>query len=361
MPPSKYKSGEKPKWFINRIMSPSRLKPYKYYIPTEKDRFLDDILRTAGKFSYRRRKYFYFYLDIFDKYNIKPIGKVHKYARVEGICTHKNCNKKYNKLLQCLERDKIFLCNEHTQQGKGNKSREIYKNKTPLEKKKVIEKKKKTMLERYGQDNPMKVKKIVEKKEKTNLKKYGFKNPLMKNSVITKKRNETMKKKYGSIYYSQTPEWKGKFNKTCNERYGTNWPMQNSDISEKCMIAHYNTKKYKFPSGNEIYIQGYENFALNILLKQGYKEHDIFTDRKDVPEMWYSCNKDNNYHRYYTDIYIKSENKCIEVKSNWTFTVGCENKDKVSPIIKQKAMKYAGYKCEIWIINEKGEILEIRK
>ena len=289
--PKKLKPGEKPKFFINRIMSPSHLKSYKNYIPTKKDLFLDDILRTAGKFSYRRQKYFYFYLDIFDKYNLKPIGKVHKYARVEGICTHKNCNKKYNKILQCLERDKIFLCYEHAQQEKYNKSSVTQKNKTPLEKKKKIEKKNKTMLERYGQVNAMKVKKIVEKMEKTNLKKYGFKNLLMKNSVIRKKRDETMKKKYGSIYYSQTPEWKDKMNETCNERYGTDWAMQNSDISEKQINNSYKTKKYKFPSGNEIYVQGYENFALDILLKNGYKEKDIITSRTEVPECWYIIKK----------------------------------------------------------------------
>ena len=166
-----------------------------------------------------------------------------------------------------------------------------------------------------------------------------------------------MKKKYGSIYYSQTPEWKGKMNKTCNKRYGTDWAMQNSDISEKQSKNAYNAKIYKFPSGNEIYVQGYENFALDILLKNGYKEKDIITSRTEVPECWYIINGKEK--RYFTDIYLPNERRCIEVKSVWTFKRDIENPEKVSPLIKQQAMQELGYICEIWIIDENGNVIEI--
>ena len=355
--PAKLKPGEKPKFFINRIMYPSRLKKYENYIPTKKDLFLDDILRTSNKFSSRRQKFYYYYLEILDKYNVKPIGKPVAKARVEGTCTHKNCNKKYNKSLECLDRSECFLCNEHTEEHRKNLNIERHGFKTPFEKKETQEKLKKTLLERYGQDNAMKIPKFKEKAKKTCLKKYGFENTLAEGSVIRKKRDEAMEKKYGSKYYSQTPEWKNKMNETCNERYGTDWAMQNSDISEKASNNAYNTKIYKFPSGNEIYVQGYENFALDILLKNGYKEEDIITSRREVPECWYII--DGKEKRYFTDIYIPNERRCIEIKSDWTFKRDIEDPKKISPLIKQQAMQELGYICEIWIIDGNGNVIDI--
>lgn len=55
-------------------------------------------------------------------------------------------------------------------------------------------------------------------------------------------------------------------------------------------------------------------------------------------------------HRYYVDCFIKSQNRYIEVKSIWTAEKG---KDVI--FLKQKVLKDAGYKCEIWIYNKKGE------
>lgn len=54
--------------------------------------------------------------------------------------------------------------------------------------------------------------------------------------------------------------------------------------------------------------------------------------------------KNEKKHRYYVDCFIKSQNRCIEVKSIWTAEKG---KDVI--FLKQKVLKDAGYKCEIWI------------
>ena len=50
-------------------------------------------------------------------------------------------------------------------------------------------------------------------------------------------------------------------------------------------------KNYIFPSGNIISIQGYENHAIDELLKQGIFENDIVTGCTNVPTIWY-CDKD---------------------------------------------------------------------
>lgn len=53
-------------------------------------------------------------------------------------------------------------------------------------------------------------------------------------------------------------------------------------------------------------------------------------------------------HKHYPDIYIKSENKIIEVKSTRTFEL---HKDKV--LIKKKSAIDAGFKYELWIYDSK--------
>ena len=126
--------------------------------------------------------------------------------------------------------------------------------------------------------------------------------------------------------------------------------MQNSEISSKSSSNAYKTKNYILPSGNIIRIQGYEHFALDELIyKENVKEEDILVSRIDVPEIWYLNPKDNKKHRYFTDIYIKSQNKCIEVKSSWTNTL---NVDKI--LLKEKASIEEGYLYELRVYDAKG-------
>ena len=124
--------------------------------------------------------------------------------------------------------------------------------------------------------------------------------------------------------------------------------MHNDEISEKQQKNSYKLKEFKYPSGKIIYFQGYENRALNDLLNLNIDENDIIISRKDVPEIYY-IDENNIKHRHCVDIYVKSLNKCIEVKSIWTYNV---NKDKV--IEKQLTGKKLGYLYEIWIYDKKG-------
>ena len=110
-------------------------------------------------------------------------------------------------------------------------------------------------------------------------------------------------------------------------------------------------KDYILPSGKLIKIQGYENYTLGILLKEeNINENDIFVNKIDVPEIWYT-DTEGKKRRYYVDCYIKSQNRCIETKSTYTYEKGGENVK-----LKQQAVKKAGFDCEIWIFNSKGKI-----
>lgn len=119
---------------------------------------------------------------------------------------------------------------------------------------------------------------------------------------------------------------------------------------DKASNASKTFKEYTFNSGEVRKIQGYENLALDEITKI-YKEHDIITNRRDMPEIVYKLqhNLENNKivfknHRYYPDIYIKSQNKIIEVKSAWTYQFNT-----VKIIHKALATRKLGYDFEFWI------------
>ncbi len=189
------------------------------------------------------------------------------------------------------------------------------------------EKSKQTCLEKYGVDNPMKCKEIKEKANKTNLNKYGVENPF------------------------QSEECKEKAKQTCLKKYGVEHGMQNKEIFDKSNKNSYKLKTYTFPSGNEIKYQGYENYALDELI-QNYEESNIITGVKNVPTIWYT-DESGKKHRHYVDIFIPTENKCIEVKSTWTF-----KKKKDNVLDKMKCAKDQGYLYEIWVYDNKGNKVE---
>lgn len=118
-----------------------------------------------------------------------------------------------------------------------------------------------------------------------------------------------------------------------------------SKTIEKSCKVNKTTKKFIFPSGKSVSYQGYENIALDDLLTL-YNEENIENDRKYVPHIKYKLY--NKQHYYYPDIYIKSENRIIEVKSTWTY-----KNDLIKNINKALAVRKAGYKFEFWIYDNK--------
>jgi hypothetical protein len=156
-------------------------------------------------------------------------------------------------------------------------------------------------------------------------------------------------KKYNGKHFTQTDEYKINKKKCLFEKYGTDNLMDVPEIFDKISKGRYKLKSYCLPSGKEIKVQGYEPFALDILIEK-YQEEDIFTDRKFVPPVYYFLNRKR---RYYPDIFIKSENLIIEVKSSYTIK---DNKQK--NILKQKATNDLGYKHQVWLIED-GKLTKI--
>lgn len=52
---------------------------------------------------------------------------------------------------------------------------------------------------------------------------------------------------------------------------------------------------------------------------------------------------------FYIDIYVPCQNKCIEVKSLYTF-----NDNKIVNLLKQEAAEKMGYIFEFWIYDKNG-------
>jgi hypothetical protein len=178
--------------------------------------------------------------------------------------------------------------------------------------------------------------------EKTKL--FWKMNPESKSRMVESYK-DTMTEKYGVDNFSKTPEFLEKFKKTSLERYGVEYPNQHPDVYERSCKGRKYFKDYTLPSGKKIRIQGYEGYALDILLTT-YHEDDILTKKSDMPKVWYQF--ENKTRRYYPDIYIPLENLIIEVKSIYTYNLETEQIHS-----KINALKELGFNTNIWIIDKK--------
>ena len=188
--------------------------------------------------------------------------------------------------------------------------------------------------------------------KKTCLEKYDCENPFQ-NEEVREKYKRTCLKNIGVEHPSQCKKIKDKKKETCLRNHGVEHPSQNSEICEKQLKNSFNKKEYILPSGKILQVQGFENLSLDILIyNENIDENDLMLNRSEVPEIWYDYN--GKYHRYYVDIFIKSLNKCIEVKSEYTF-----NTNKKINLLKHKYVKYNGYNSEIWIFDDKKTLIKV--
>lgn len=260
----------------------------------------------------------------------------------------------------------------------------------------ITEKRKETCNEIYGVDNVFKTKEIkdilktnskeiavkrVASTKKNNKKNYGvestnslqrvkdlkknnyaantgfehpLKNPIIAASVSKKntanapkrlaKASKTKQKIYGDKNYNNRTQFK----ETCFERFGVENPSQNSEIHAKKI--KYRRKKFIFPSGRLVWVQGNEPEALTELLKT-YHENDIVVETVNIPRIKYiGC--DGKIHYYFPDIYIPKENLLIEVKSKYYYNgfIGWHRTN----MRKQKYTLLSGYNFKFMIYDKKA-------
>jgi hypothetical protein len=193
------------------------------------------------------------------------------------------------------------------------------------------------------------LKKKAEKCKETCMAKYGVSNAGKLPEVIEKIK-DIWDTKFGG-HPKKTKEVQEKWKATCLDKYGGH-PNQNKEVQAKSEATSFHYKEYMMPSGMIVKYQGYENLALDELVQQ-YEEEDILTGRTNIPTIDYYIN--DKKHVYFPDIYIKSENKIIEVKSEWTITLTRGNVEE-----KALATVKAGYRYEIWVYNVKKVKVETK-
>lgn len=115
-------------------------------------------------------------------------------------------------------------------------------------------------------------------------------------------------------------------------------------------VGRWKFKKYIFPSGKIVNVQGFEPKCLDFLIASGIDEYDITTCGKDHPIITY----DNNgiIKRYYPDIFIKSLNLIVEVKCTGTYLEDFDVNQ-----LKRNFSIAAGYNFE-FVIDHDFTILE---
>lgn len=224
----------------------------------------------------------------------------------------------------------------------------------PQKSEEVRKKTKETCIERYGVDNPFKDPDVVQKIKDVHMDRYGVDNPMYVPEFAEKQR-QTMQDHYGVDNPMQNPEIKEKAAQTCMERYGVRNPMQNEEIYRKARTNMWKKKEYELPSGRIVELQGYEHFALDILLKM-YDEDQIVADDRNkdggVPTITFDFKGQKC--KFYPDFYIPHKNKIIEVKSTFTYEQDIErNAAKILSTSQQ------GYKIEYWFFEDDGEFSQI--
>jgi hypothetical protein len=143
-----------------------------------------------------------------------------------------------------------------------------------------------------------------------------------------------------------------RFKKTLMEKYGVENVFHCPEIFRKYLSSCFKRKQYISPVGKEYFLLGYEERVLDILFKELPLETIIYAgEDKEVPCFDY-IGFDDKKHKYYPDIFIPSQNKIIEVKSDYTY-----NYNPLSNLAKALSVSET-HVYEIWVLDEK-RVLEI--
>lgn len=231
----------------------------------------------------------------------------------------------------------------------------------------VGQKIKSTWLAKYGVTNVIHLPKIREKIENTLLRRYGVKATFSAKAVREKSRR-TMLKRYGSEFYSQSAGFPGKIRATSLRRYGTTNPSKSKKIKKRIVESNLRSMgveyamqnpesfikqqnsamstKWTTIKGKRFSYRGYENYALNYLVKfLNVPPSDIATG-EGLPSIQYKHKGKTKV--YYPDIELPD--KLIEVKSTYTLGLAEGSDWFARNKAKFKAALNAGHSIELWLV-----------
>ena len=235
------------------------------------------------------------------------------------ICSHPDCN---NHVSQMTRSGEWFSHCSRKCRGQHNslKSRETAKQ---------------TCLTKYGFEHTNNIESKKNKSRETCLTRYGVDNPT-KSSIIVAKREVTYIERFGASTNLLTDDTRKKSKKTCLEKFGVEHQSKNAEVRRRQQTSGFFRKEYVMPSGRIVLIRGFEDRALDDLLKI-YHEDDIVVDVLLIPVIHYIGN-DNKDHVYYPDMHIPKDNLIIEVKSTYYYNLYLAKN-----LLKEKACIEAGF------------------
>ena len=175
------------------------------------------------------------------------------------------------------------------------------------------------MLLKYNVKSNWERPEIIEKIKKSNLEKYGVENVFQSEKIKEKIRQTTFKNHSVKCYLEKRTEIK----KAMLKKYGVEYPLQNKEIFEKSFKTRIKLKQYK--STNLTYQGSYE---LDFLEKF-YDKIDI-SNGPSIPYLYKGARK-----VYHSDFYIPSKNLIVEIKSSYILTLDIEINEKKEACIKQ--------------------------
>jgi hypothetical protein len=193
------------------------------------------------------------------------------------------------------------------------------------------EKRKNSVIERYGVDNIAKLDETKKKQEYTNLERYGTKSSfqnkdvqkkwkytiqnkwgvshISKSQVIKDKITKTIEDKYGVDHFSKTDEFKEKIKNTNNEKYGVDWFTQSTEFKEK--TKRYNIIKYGVDhfSKTDEFKEKIKNINNEKYGVDFFYQSDVFKDMvRDINNKKYGVNHHTESSEYRDKIKLINQN-----------------------------------------------------
>jgi very-short-patch-repair endonuclease len=209
-----------------------------------------------------------------------------------------------------------------------------------------------SLYDRYNTANMWEVPGYREKIEQTNLNRYGHKY-FTSTQDFKQKTKKKIEENWGGAHPTTFQSVIDKRRETNLEKYGYICALQNPEVRIKANKSCYRRKPYKLPSGEIVNLQGYEGYALDLILKN-YDESDILIGEKMISEIGDICYNMNETERfYYPDFYIRSKNLVIEVKSPYTYDNMLQEN-----LLKRDSVLMRGMNFQFWIMD-KAILLEI--
>ncbi len=232
---------------------------------------------------------------------------------------------------------------------------ERYGVKHPMQSEEIQETRRNNTIEKLGVDHHMKDPACMEKLQATNVERYGFKCSFS-NKDVQEKFKKNYLEKHGVDNPFKNPDVQKLKVENCIEKYGVENPMQDAEIFSNHHRSFSKYKEFVFPSGRTVRVRGYEHLALTKLLET-FHEDDLVVDNKEIEAFTgkiFYFSKDFKKHRYFPDIYVKSLNKIIEVKSIWTY-----EKDLEVNLLKKEASEKTNTLFEFMILDKNGNTIKI--